>query len=272
MKDIIIEICLPETWGIRLFYKVMSDTQIPVWVIVTQFDTNKERLRALRIWLLKWHQEKQTFLGLISYINISRDKTKSHINIPIVADCLRELLDTLGRKKPKGIPADEIANAIRDIDEQIDKQSYDVFLKFLEENQSTHYLKERTKITMTTNIGTNSGSIIIIDNNQGSITVHKKENIVNGSFVNEGTIIDENNGNITYEFLSEIELSLNSEALSEEEYEKAMQQLKEIKTMMNEKKEPSMIKKALTSFAKFLWDTGAFVASAFVQSKLKDLF
>lgn len=125
---------------------------------------------------------------------------------------------------------------------------------------------------MTTNIGTNSGSIIIIGNNQGSITVHKKENIVNGSFVNEGTIIDENNGNITYEFLSEIELSLNSEALSEEEYEKAMQQLKEIKTMMNEKKEPSMIKKALTTFAKFLWDTGAFVASAFVQSKLKDLF
>lgn len=264
-----IEISLPKTWGLRLFYKVINESTIPVWVIVKDWNTDKERLRALRIWLLKWHQEKQTFFGLIHYIGHIRethDGAENSINIPKVADCLNSLLKTLGKKKKYGIPADEIANAIKSIDEQIDRNSYDEFLRFIEENPSTKYLKERLRTNMKN---------INMSNNHGTVNIEVIEGnkvVINNEGNNNVNLAGKSSGSTINEFFSDVKGSLDQDALSKENHEEAMKQLNKIENMIMQKEKPSMIKKALDRLMSFLIDLGATTASTLIQMKLKDLF
>ena len=240
---------LPGSWDIRLFYKVMGREKIPVWVMVAGPDAQAERLRALRIWLLKWHQEKETFRGLICCVGAAKEK----LDASLVADCLSQLLRTLNRKKRNGIPADQVANAILGIDDQIDKLTYERFLRFVRETPSTKHLYERTKVAMERNT---------------SGTVNNFFGPIDHSVIVTGQVY----GNVTNGLWPEIEATLAKEDLAAKDRENAMKMLAEIQKAVTQKKEQSTVKKLASGLVDFLVKVGATAASTLVQEKLKTLF
>ena len=141
------KIQIPEEWNIQLLYKELS-SRIPVWVIISDSNANKERLRALRIWLLKWHQEKQTFLGVISFIGAFCKTNGQVIDDSMVAQCLCDLLKTLGKQKQDGFSAYEIAHSIMGIERQIDISTEDYFLTYVKNSPLTSHFYNRSKIVM----------------------------------------------------------------------------------------------------------------------------
>lgn len=146
------KIKIPDEWNIRLYYKELR-SNIPIWVIVADSDVNKERLRALRIWLLKWHQEKQTFLGVISFLSAFTEKNENRQVLvdSMVAECLGNLLSTLGKKKQDGFSAYEVANSIISIERQIDVLTEERFFRYLSKNTSACHLHRRLSVAMSNN-------------------------------------------------------------------------------------------------------------------------
>ncbi len=141
------KIGIPEEWNIRLYYKELR-SKIPVWIVVADPEVNKERLRALRIWLLKWHQEKQTFQGVISFIGASCEDNRKNIDNSMVANCLNDLLKTIGKKKQDGFSAYEVANSIMGIERQVDISTEERFFTYLKNNPSTCFLYRRSIAAM----------------------------------------------------------------------------------------------------------------------------
>lgn len=154
------EIKLPQEWGIHLFYKALRN-ELPLWIIIADKSVNKERLRALRIWLLKWHQEKQSFLAVMALINDMASHGKAaEIDSNKVADCIEELLSSLGRKSQDGFPASDVANAIMSINRQVDTASEERLMKYLREHASTRHLMGRTSAAMKNNFPFKDLSIV----------------------------------------------------------------------------------------------------------------
>ena len=154
------EINLPQEWGIHLFYKAFEN-KLPLWVIIADKSVNKERLRALRIWLSKWHQEKQSFLAVMALINDMAIRGKAaEIDSNKVADCIEELLSSLGKKSQDGFPASDVANAIMSINRQVDPASEERLMKYLRDHESTKHLLGRTSAAMKNNFPFKDLSIV----------------------------------------------------------------------------------------------------------------
>jgi len=145
------KIALPEEWNICLLYKEVNGA-IPLWVIITGHNANRERLRSLRIWLLKWHQEKETLLSSIYFINSkSKSSNSNDIDIPTFSTCLEQLFDHLSKKKQDGFPAESIVNTMVGIDRQMDPISEKVFMEFIEQHNETKLMLKRANAAMKNN-------------------------------------------------------------------------------------------------------------------------
>lgn len=145
------KIDLPNEWNIRLYYRELKN-RIPLWVIVADREVNKERLRALRIWLLKWHQEKQSFQGIFSFMNsLPPCKVDEMVDANKVAEYLKKLLGSLEKKRQNGFPAYAVANAIMNINRQIDVSSEEQLLSYLDRHDNTQHLLGRTQAAMNNN-------------------------------------------------------------------------------------------------------------------------
>lgn len=145
------KIDLPNEWNIRLYYRELKN-KIPLWIIVADREVNKERLRALRIWLLKWHQEKQSFQGIFSFIySLPPCKVDEMVDANKVAEYLKKLLSSLEKKRQDGFPAYAVANAIMSINRQIDVSSEEQFLNYLDRHGNTQHLLGRTQAAMKNN-------------------------------------------------------------------------------------------------------------------------
>lgn len=141
---------LPVSWGIDLYYKLLS-SGIPLWVIRTRVEANKERVRSLRIWLLKWHQEKCAFLSVFSLISNQQNRDQQLINVSEFATCLRKLLHSLAKKSYYGVPNTDVANTIASVSRQIEPNVEERFINFLEQHEETKYLIKRTYAAMSNN-------------------------------------------------------------------------------------------------------------------------
>lgn len=144
------EVKLPKSWGIRLYYKVLS-SGIPLWVIQTRSEYDKQRVRCLRIWLLKWHQEKGAFLSVCSLISNRMQPDQQLINVSEFATCLQKLLHSLAKKSYYGVPNTDVANTIVSVSRQIEPNVEEHFINFLERHEETKHLIKRTYAAMNNN-------------------------------------------------------------------------------------------------------------------------
>ncbi len=101
--------------------------------------------------------------------------------------------------------------------------------------------------------------------------------VVNGDIC-ESQIISGNNNTNTYnnssvnDAVNEIQKSLNTEMISEEDKANALELLEEISTKLEKNKKPGVIKAAFIGLKDFLVDVGANVTAALIAAKIQGLF
>lgn len=102
-------------------------------------------------------------------------------------------------------------------------------------------------------------------------------NIINAP-IESSAIIAGNNNSLMFTYdkannaISQIESSLNNEAISDEDKESAMELLSEIKEKVSNQKKPTIIKSAFTGLKDFLIGVGASATVAIIQAKMQGLF
>ncbi len=102
-------------------------------------------------------------------------------------------------------------------------------------------------------------------------------NVINGD-VDSSAIVSGNGNSIFFSYekakeaISEVKKSLESEQLSTDDQETAMELLEEINEKVSQKKKRSVIKSALIGLKDFLISVGASLTASLIQSKLQGLF
>lgn len=102
-------------------------------------------------------------------------------------------------------------------------------------------------------------------------------NIINAP-IESSAIIAGNNNSLMFSYdkannaISQIESSLNNEAISDEDKESAMELLSEIKEKVSNQKKPTIIKSTFTGLKDFLIGVGASATVAIIQAKMQGLF
>ena len=101
--------------------------------------------------------------------------------------------------------------------------------------------------------------------------------VVNGD-VCKSQIISGNNNTNAYNHsdintaVDEIQKSLNTEAISEDDMSSALELLEEISIKLKQNKKPGVIKAAFIGLKDFLVDVGANVTAALIVAKIQGLF
>jgi uncharacterized secreted protein with C-terminal beta-propeller domain len=102
-------------------------------------------------------------------------------------------------------------------------------------------------------------------------------NVINGD-VDSSAIVSGNGNSIFFSYekakeaISKVKKSLESEQLSTDDQETAMELLEEINEKVSQKKKRSVIKSALIGLKDFLISVGASLTASLIQSKLQGLF
>ena len=102
-------------------------------------------------------------------------------------------------------------------------------------------------------------------------------NVINAPVDHSAVVAgDDTSIEFTYEkaedLASEIETSINSESISDEDRETALEMLTEIKEKVTQQKKPSLIKSMLIGLKDFLIGAGASATIALIQAKMQGLF
>lgn len=160
---------IPESWGMELQFYVRGDG-IPVWIIVRGEKPQKDMVRALRIYLLRFHQERET-LRCFCEVASSLVHKDGALNVPAVEMYLNMVTSIFARPKRDGIEQQPIMEAARQADQAVYAVEYSSLLEYLERNLT--YLKARCKKTMdnTFNIGNFNGNLVAGDND-GTMMYH----------------------------------------------------------------------------------------------------
>ena len=101
--------------------------------------------------------------------------------------------------------------------------------------------------------------------------------VVNGD-INKSQIISGNNNKNEFSIatasdaISEIQNSLNTESLSKEDMESAIELLEEISTKLEQNKKPKVIKAAFIGLKDFLVNVGANITATLISAKIQGLF
>ncbi len=101
--------------------------------------------------------------------------------------------------------------------------------------------------------------------------------VINGN-ISSSQIVSGNNHTITYsttavsEALKEIQESLETEKISDEDMESALELLSDISAKLEQNKKPSLIKSALVGLKDFVLAAGANITAALITAKIQGLF
>ena len=197
--------CVPEEWGISLWQRRVFKG-IPLYVIVVSSRGDKDKARALRINLLKYHQERESLLAIIKLLARSGQELEG-INIDYLSSYLNEITSLYSRNKRDGISQKPFFALMAEIEEKFNQDDCLLMCSIIENTPKLQYLNNRVKTT-----------IKYIFNVEGDYVENQyKANQVgiqgpNGT--NTGTIImnDYSNSDMTYDYqkLKEEVLQLKS--------------------------------------------------------------
>ena len=133
---------IPVEWGLDLFYFTRKDS-IPFWIIVKGKNPQKDMLRALRIYLLKYHQERETLKAVMRLI---AEKGQENILEPnILGHYINTITSTFSRIKRDGIEQKHIIDVVRSADHFICGDESQALLNYLSAHVDLKFLEKRCK-------------------------------------------------------------------------------------------------------------------------------
>ena len=154
---------IPEQWGLYLFHYVHRNG-MPVWIIVKNDDFQKDKLRALRIYLLKLHQEREA-LKVFRNLVAAHGNSEGILDLLEIEKYLKIVTSTFSRKKRDGVEQQPIIDAVRNADIVAYGAESQMLLEYLEQHLS--YLKKRCEKVMEKTISFNgpfTGNFVAGDN------------------------------------------------------------------------------------------------------------
>lgn len=170
---------IPEHWRLNLFHYVHYNG-IPVWIIVKKDGFQKDKLRALRIYLLKLHQEREA-LKVFRNLVAAHGSSEGSLDLLEIEKYLNIVTSTFSRKKRDGIEQQPIMDAVRNADVVAYGAESQMLLEYLERHLS--YLKMRCEKVMEKTINFNgpfTGNFVS-GNNTGELKYEDKSQTVNHS-------------------------------------------------------------------------------------------
>lgn len=109
------------------------------------------------------------------------------------------------------------------------------------------------------------------------ITIYGNTSVINSPADNV-SIVSGSNNTVSFSYdkamdvVDEIENDIEKEELPKEDMDTAMELLNDIKTKIEDKKNPYILKSAFVGLKDFLISTGASVAAGIIQAKMQGLF
>lgn len=154
---------IPADWGVSLYHWT-SRKGITVWVIAKDDHVQKDKMRALRIYLLKLNQERETLKVFRDLVAASRS-ADSILDIAAIEEYLDTVTSIFSRKRRDGIEQQPIMDVVREADISANGNENQILLEYLERNLT--YLRKRCEKTMDktfVNNGTINGTVVLGDN------------------------------------------------------------------------------------------------------------
>lgn len=135
---------LPTEWDVELYY-MSARHALPVWIIVKGMNPKKDKLRALRILLLKYHQERET-LKYVMKLVAEKGNNENLIQNEVLKEYLDTITSVFSRKKRDGIEQKYIIDIVRSVDEYVYVNEYQELLKYLSRHMELQFLERRCKV------------------------------------------------------------------------------------------------------------------------------
>lgn len=137
---------IPQEWGIRLGYRI-STRNIPLFVLIRNKNSDKEKLRALRINLLKQHQERETLEAIMQLI-ARQNRELENIDILALTSYLDDITSVYSRSRRDGINQSTVFGIMRGIESEVNHDECAEMLMLLFKDRRLTYLARRFQKTI----------------------------------------------------------------------------------------------------------------------------
>ena len=159
---------IPEGWGVELYHKRLYqhgiNREVPVWIIVKQEKARKDMVRALRIFLLKTHQERETLKAVMRLVHESGEN-EDLIGCEKMGAYLNLVTSTFSKERRDGVPQRPIMDIIRTADGEVFGNETEDMVRYLERNVKLRHLRGRFRAV------TNNIYNVNITDNHGTINI-----------------------------------------------------------------------------------------------------
>lgn len=138
---------IPPDWeDIELVYTTYENN-IPVWILLKGEHARKDCVRALRIFLLKWHQEREAFQYIAGFLS-QKNTDKRNVEVDRVAEILDDILKDLLKKKRNGILQEQLWTIVNKANEFVIPNQGKRMLDYVKKHKETCYLENRLKFAI----------------------------------------------------------------------------------------------------------------------------
>lgn len=135
---------IPSDWeDIELIYTTYGNN-VPVWLILKGDHARKDCVRALRIFLLKWHQEREAFQYISGFLS-QKNTDKRNVEVERVAEILDDILKDLLKKKRNGILQEQLWTIVNKANEFVIPNQGKRMLDYVKKHKETCHLENRLK-------------------------------------------------------------------------------------------------------------------------------
>ena len=139
---------IPPEWGIALGYRTITRENIPVFVLIRNKNSNKEKLRALRINLLKYHQERVTLEAVMRLVARKSQDELHELNTGVLGNYLDTVTSVYSRNSRAGIEQGTILGIMRNVEKVVNHNECAEVLRILLTNDRLFFLSKRFEKTI----------------------------------------------------------------------------------------------------------------------------
>jgi len=178
------EITVPELkdWGLSLFHlqnAILNSPQAKVWIILKKSGYRKDKLRNLRIYLLKIHEDRECFKRVLKFLG------NEDINQVLLQDYLEKSLKVFNKQWWYGVNNRQLIKTLGDIDLFINNSEREEIISCYSD------LENRNKITRGVDRLLEKDKIFIVHGHDDKTKLELKNYIQNNLKLGEPVILAE---------------------------------------------------------------------------------
>ncbi len=181
--------------GIELYYKKMSgiysNYNVPVWLIAEGKNAKPDKVRNLRIYLMKLHEERECFRQILNHFHNEIFESEDFGSTKKLSDYIKNYVyESLLKKSKYGYSNRLINEIVHLIDKNINDSEIDSLLKKFG-TVNLEKIKEELDNAMKNNTITINGNVGNVGDINGNPVFNNNTAINNGSNENLSQLIDE---------------------------------------------------------------------------------